>query len=239
MIFLRSQKKRSPASVLYAAAACFSAVILVWSGVLAGIAGTAVSLIVFLPAVLGMNRKKSLGWYGTAVLLVALSLTSVYFFPSDGGARSGGDRNAAVRQVEELQQALHGDLSDSAGSGRIHIYRQVWHLIEAVSYTHLDHAKGFSLLECRLETGRTHQIRVHMAYIHHPLLGDPVYGPKKTVYGADTQMLHAGTLGFLHPVTGEYLEFHREPPEEFRKICEKIGLTLPSAEEHGETFRTE
>ena len=106
-------------------------------------------------------------------------------------------------------------------------------------YRQLDHAKGFSLLECRLETGRTHQIRVHMAYIHHPLLGDPVYGPKKTVYGADTQMLHAGTLGFLHPVTGEYLEFHREPPEEFRKICEKIGLTLPSAEEHGETFRTE
>lgn len=130
VIFLRSQKKRSPASVLYAAAACFSAVILVWSGVLAGIAGTAVSLIVFLPAALGMNRKKSLGWYGAAMLLVALSLTSVYFFPSDGGAGSGEDGNAAVRQVEELQRALHGDLSDSAGSGRIHIYRQVWHLIE-------------------------------------------------------------------------------------------------------------
>ena len=98
-------------------------------------------------------------------------------------------------------------------------------------YRQLDQAKDFSLLECRLETGRTHQIRVHMAYIHHPLLGDPVYGPKKKVYGADTQMLHAGTLGFIHPVTGEYLEFRRDPPEEFRKICEKIGLSLPQGEE--------
>lgn len=91
-------------------------------------------------------------------------------------------------------------------------------------YRQLNHAKGFSLIECRLETGRTHQIRVHMAYIHHPLLGDPVYGPKKTVHGVKTQMLHAGTLGFVHPITGEYLEFHRDPPEEFRRVCEKIGL---------------
>ena len=91
-------------------------------------------------------------------------------------------------------------------------------------YRQLNHAKGFSLIERRLETGRTHQIRVHMAYIHHPLLGDPVYGPKKTVHGVKTQMLHAGTLGFVHPITGEYLEFHRDPPEEFRRVCEKIGL---------------
>ena len=91
-------------------------------------------------------------------------------------------------------------------------------------YRQLSHAKGFSLIECRLETGRTHQIRVHMAYIHHPLLGDQVYGPKKTAHGVKTQMLHAGTLGFIHPITGKYLEFHRDPPEEFQRVCEKIGL---------------
>ena len=91
-------------------------------------------------------------------------------------------------------------------------------------YTQLAHSEGFSLIECRLETGRTHQIRVHMAYIHHPLLGDMIYGPRKTAHGVQSQMLHARTLGFIHPVTGEYLEFHREPPEEFQKICRKIGL---------------
>ena len=91
-------------------------------------------------------------------------------------------------------------------------------------YRQLNHAKGFSLIECRLETGRTHQIRVHMAYIKHPLVGDPVYGPKKQSLTQDGQMLHAGVLGFVHPITGEYLEFHRDPPEEFRKVCEKIGL---------------
>ena len=94
----------------------------------------------------------------------------------------------------------------------------------------LDISEGFSLIECRLETGRTHQIRVHMAYINHPLLGDRVYGPKKTAFGAQSQMLHARTLGFLHPVTGEYMEFFREPPEVFRKICGRIGLDLPLSE---------
>ncbi len=94
-------------------------------------------------------------------------------------------------------------------------------------YRQLDHAEGFSLIECRLETGRTHQIRVHMAYIRHPLLGDTVYGPRRTAYGAQSQMLHAGTLGFVHPVTGRYMEFYSRPPEEFRRVCERIGLRDP------------
>ena len=64
----------------------------------------------------------------------------------------------------------------------------------------------FTLVECRLETGRTHQIRVHMNYIGYPLAGDPKYGPKKTI-DFDGQVLHAGVLGFVHPVTKEYLEF--------------------------------
>ena len=72
-----------------------------------------------------------------------------------------------------------------------------------------------TLVECRLETGRTHQIRVHMAYIGHPLLGDPLYGPRKTRSGAEGQFLHAAVLGFRHPVTGQYLEFRADPPELF------------------------
>lgn len=81
---------------------------------------------------------------------------------------------------------------------------------------------NFSLIECRLETGRTHQIRVHMASINHPLLGDEVYGPKNKPFKTEGQVLHAGVLGFDHPITGEYLEFKAELPEYFRKILDKL-----------------
>ncbi|KGX93242.1 RNA pseudouridine synthase [Pontibacillus halophilus JSM 076056 = DSM 19796] len=73
---------------------------------------------------------------------------------------------------------------------------------------------GFTLVECQLETGRTHQIRVHMHYIKHPIVGDPKYGQRKT-YDIEGQALHARTLGFLHPRTGEWLEFVAEPPKVF------------------------
>jgi 23S rRNA pseudouridine1911/1915/1917 synthase len=66
--------------------------------------------------------------------------------------------------------------------------------------------KGFTYIECQLETGRTHQIRVHMASIKHPLLGDDVYGPKKSKYTLEGQCLHAKVLGFVHPRTGEYMK---------------------------------
>lgn len=79
---------------------------------------------------------------------------------------------------------------------------------------------NFNLIECRLRTGRTHQIRVHMASIKHPLLGDTVYGPKNQPFNTQGQVLHAGTLGFIHPATNEYMEFHSELPEYFRKILE-------------------
>jgi len=81
----------------------------------------------------------------------------------------------------------------------------------------------FTHVEARLETGRTHQIRVHMAHIKHPLLGDMLYGPKKKALGADTQALHAKLLGFFHPTGGEYLEFESELPEEFRLLLEKLS----------------
>ncbi|EEK71892.1 Uncharacterized RNA pseudouridine synthase ylyB [Bacillus mycoides] len=80
----------------------------------------------------------------------------------------------------------------------------------------LERFKDFTLVECRLETGRTHQIRVHMKYIGYPLAGDPKYGPKKTL-DMNGQALHAGILGFNHPRTGEYIEFEAPIPEVFEE----------------------
>ena len=80
----------------------------------------------------------------------------------------------------------------------------------------------YTLIEARLETGRTHQIRVHMAYIKHPLVGDTVYGPKKQSLTQDGQMLHAGVLAFVHPRTGEYLEFTAPLPACFEEILQKL-----------------
>ena len=97
---------------------------------------------------------------------------------------------------------------------------------EAVThYKVLQHLGSFTYLECRLETGRTHQIRVHMAHINHPLLGDAVYGPKKKVLGVETQMLHAKVLGFRHPKSGEYMEFDSPLPQEFVAVLKKLGGT--------------
>lgn len=76
----------------------------------------------------------------------------------------------------------------------------------------------YTMVECQLETGRTHQIRVHMASIHHPLLGDTVYGPSKDPFHMQGQTLHAGVLGFIHPRTGKYVEFHSELPEYFQNL---------------------
>nr|WP_315024082.1 RluA family pseudouridine synthase [uncultured Aminipila sp.] len=89
-------------------------------------------------------------------------------------------------------------------------------------YTVLERFGSFTLIEARLETGRTHQIRVHMSYIKHPLLGDMIYGPKKKVFGVDTQMLHAKILGFKHPSTGKYMEFESPLPEEFQTVLKKL-----------------
>lgn len=81
---------------------------------------------------------------------------------------------------------------------------------------------SFSHLRLRLETGRTHQIRVHMAYLGHPVAGDPVYGPKKVIKELNGQCLHAGLIGFVHPKTGEYMEITSELPEYFRSFLRKI-----------------
>ncbi|RLQ92832.1 RluA family pseudouridine synthase [Planomicrobium sp. Y74] len=85
----------------------------------------------------------------------------------------------------------------------------------------LERFGDFTLVECRLETGRTHQIRVHMKYIGYPLVGDPKYGPKKTM-DIGGQALHAEVIGFDHPKTGEYMEYSAEMPEEFAELLESL-----------------
>ena len=85
---------------------------------------------------------------------------------------------------------------------------------------------GYAHIRCRLETGRTHQIRVHMAHIGHPLLGDLVYGHKKPEKGLEGQCLHARTLRFVHPRTGETVEVTSELPAYFKEVLSRLGPML-------------
>ena len=94
---------------------------------------------------------------------------------------------------------------------------------EAVThYEVLERFDGFTHLRLKLETGRTHQIRVHMAYMGHPVAGDDVYGPKKVITSLGGQCLHAKVLGFIHPDTKEYMEFDSQLPEYFKGFLKKL-----------------
>lgn len=93
----------------------------------------------------------------------------------------------------------------------------------ATNYKVLENLSNkYAYIECSLETGRTHQIRVHMASIHHPLVGDTVYGPGKDPYHLEGQALHAGVLGFIHPTTKEYVEFTAPLPDYFVELLSKL-----------------
>ena len=98
---------------------------------------------------------------------------------------------------------------------------------EAVThYKVLKRFKNFTYIECRLETGRTHQIRVHMSSMNHPLLGDTVYGPAKCPFKLQGQTLHAKTIGINHPRTGEYLEIEAPLPEYFSDLLKKLENSI-------------
>nr|WP_295973952.1 RluA family pseudouridine synthase [uncultured Bacillus sp.] len=126
---------------------------------------------------------------------------------------------------------VHGNIAHDYGTidapiGRDPKDRQSMTVVDngkhAVTHFHvLERYKDFSLVECRLETGRTHQIRVHMKYIGYPLAGDPKYGPRKTL-DLDGQALHAAVLGFKHPRTGEFLEFEAPLPKAFEQLILKL-----------------
>jgi len=133
--------------------------------------------------------------------------------------------------TRKYKALVHGNIGHDYGTidapiGRDQKDRQSMTVVEngkpAVTHFHvLERFKDFTFVECKLETGRTHQIRVHMKYIGFPLAGDPKYGPKKTL-DMDGQALHAAVLGFEHPSTGEYLEFEAPLPMEFEKQLEKL-----------------
>lgn len=89
-------------------------------------------------------------------------------------------------------------------------------------YEVLEEYKDFSFLRLKLETGRTHQIRVHMSYIGHPVAGDPVYGPKSVIKNLEGQCLHAGKIGFRHPRNGNYIEIESELPDYFTDFIRRI-----------------
>lgn len=88
----------------------------------------------------------------------------------------------------------------------------------------LERFKQYTLIEAQLETGRTHQIRVHMSYIKHPLLGDEVYGRRKQKFNLQGQVLHAKVIGFIHPTTKEYMEFNSNLPDYFSRILDVLRL---------------
>lgn len=147
--------------------------------------------------------------------------------------------NSIAAQLKEhsitrrYQAIVHGVIKEDEGSIDAPIGRHPVERKMSINYnngkpavTHykvLTRFKDFTHVECRLETGRTHQIRVHMASIRHPLLGDCVYGPARCpVPGLTGQTLHAGVLGFIHPRTGAYMEFSAPLPDYFSKLLRTL-----------------
>ena len=136
--------------------------------------------------------------------------------------------------TREYSAVVHGRLKEPSGTvdapiGRHPTKPQQMAVTDCHSRNAVTHYEtvaeldGFTQIRVRLETGRTHQIRVHMAYIGHPVAGDPVYGPKKSAPGLDGQCLHAGLIGFCHPRDGRYLEVASELPPYFTAFLRRIG----------------
>lgn len=137
--------------------------------------------------------------------------------------------------TREYQAVVYGRLKEPSGTvdapiGRHPVKRKQMAVTlknsrNAVThYETVTQYKDFTHIRVRLETGRTHQIRVHMAYIGHPIAGDAVYGPSKVITSLNGQCLHAGLIGFIHPISGEYIEISSELPEYFTDFLSKLKL---------------
>ena len=136
--------------------------------------------------------------------------------------------------IKRIYHAIvHGNIKEDSGTvnapiGRHPIDRKKMSINEkngrnaVTHYRVLERFGDYTYIACELETGRTHQIRVHMASIHHPLLGDCVYGPAKCPFHLEGQTLHAKILGITHPATGEYMEFDAPLPEYFMKLLSTL-----------------
>ena len=147
--------------------------------------------------------------------------------------------NSIAAQLKEhsinrrYRALVHGNLKEDTGTvegpiGRHPVDRKKMAINErngkpaVTHFTVLERFGNYTLIECKLETGRTHQIRVHMTSIGHPLVGDEVYGPAKCPFKLQGQCLHAMVLGFVHPRTGEYMEFSADLPEYFKDLLKKL-----------------
>lgn len=156
-------------------------------------------------------------------------------------AKNDFSHNALAEQIKEhsftreYAAVVYGKLKDECGTvnapiGRHKTKRKQMAVVsdgrEAVThYEVLEELNGFTYVKLRLETGRTHQIRVHMAYLGHPVAGDDVYGPKKVIEKLDGQCLHAKKLGFVHPRTHKYFEFESELPAYFEDFLKEKRLS--------------
>lgn len=136
--------------------------------------------------------------------------------------------------VRRYHAIVHGNLKEDTGTvhtniGRHPNDRKKMAVVQSGGKEAITHYKvlkrfgKYTYIECRLETGRTHQIRVHMAYLGHPLLGDDVYGPKECPFKLEGQTLHAKILGFIHPKSREYIETDSPLPEYFESLLKKLS----------------
>lgn len=154
-------------------------------------------------------------------------------------AKNDAAHNGLAEQIKEhsftreYEAVVYGNLKNDKGVidapiGRHPVKRKQMAVTDKGSkhavthYTVIERFGDFTHVRLRLETGRTHQIRVHMTYIGHPVAGDDVYGPKKVITSLNGQCLHAKKVGFVHPITNEYLEFESQLPEYFVKFLKGL-----------------
>lgn len=156
-------------------------------------------------------------------------------------AKNDNSHNFLAEQIKEhsftreYEAIVYGNIKQDSGTvnapiGRHPVKRKqmaVTNMASRNAVTHFEVVErfgDFTHLKLKLETGRTHQIRVHMSYLGHPVAGDDVYGPKKVITELQGQCLHAKKIGFIHPVTKEYMEFDSQLPEYFSKFLRKLKL---------------
>ena len=155
-------------------------------------------------------------------------------------AKNDFSHNILAKQIKEhsftreYEAVVYGNLKSdtriiNAPIGRHPVKRKQMAVVKSggrnavTEYTVLERFGNFTHIRLKLQTGRTHQIRVHMASIGHPVAGDDVYGPKKIITSLYGQCLHARKIGFIHPKTNEYMEFSSDLPEYFVKFLKEIG----------------
>lgn len=162
---------------------------------------------------------------------------------NDGAHRALADQLADHTLCREYEAVVLGSLREDAGVidapiGRSTKDRKKMAVVRqggrraVTHYTVLGRAPGYTYIQCRLETGRTHQIRVHMAHLGHPIAGDPLYGNRSDRSGLTSQCLHARRLTFVHPRTGRQMTVEAPLPEEFARFLGKLGI--PPGGQNGE-----